>query len=112
MREIHNENWLVACGSPEPVIGRIIIIRSQADLSRVSKGDILITKQTDVNYIPQMLIATAIITENGGRFSHAATFCRERKIPCLTGLDGIMSVLVDGGTITIDTKTKTIIVHT
>lgn len=108
MNILHDANWRVGCHAAEPIVGRVVLVRSQADLSRVNKGDIIIAQQTDVNYTPQMLISAAIVTEDGGRYSHAATFSRENNIPCLIGVIEIMSVLTTGNVISIDTRAKTI----
>ncbi|HEX6258913.1 MAG TPA: PEP-utilizing enzyme [Candidatus Saccharimonadales bacterium] len=104
------ETWRVGCHAAEPVTGRVAIVRSQADLEKVQQGDILVALQTDVNYTPQMLDAAAVITVEGGRFSHAATFSRENAIPCLIGVVGILDELHDDDTIVVDTQAKTITV--
>lgn len=107
---LDGQSWRVGCHATEPVTGRVAIVQSQADLDKVRKGDILVAPQTDVNYTPQMLNAAAVITMEGGRFSHAATFSRENSIPCLTGVVGIMDELNDGDIITVDTHAKIITV--
>ena len=109
-RILDGQSWRVGCHATEPVTGRVAVVRSQADLDKVGEGDILVAQQTDVNYTPQMLHAAAVITVEGGRYSHAATFSRENGIPCLIGVVGIMDELNDGGTITVDTHAKTITV--
>ena len=109
-RVLDGPSWRVGCHAAEPVTGLVAIVRSQGDLDKVSKGDILVAQQTDVNYTPQMLDAAAVITVEGGRYSHAATFSRENGIPCLIGVVGIMDELNDGDMITIDTHAKTITV--
>lgn len=107
---LDGQSWRVGCHASEPVTGRVAIVRSQVDLDNVGRGDILIAQQTDVNYTPQMLNAAAVITVEGGRYSHAATFSRENGIPCLIGVVGILDELNDGDTITVDTHAKTITV--
>ncbi len=108
MKVLNCETSRVACHSVGMISGRVVIVRGHIDLKNVHSGDIIVAKQTDVNYAPQMLIALAIITEEGGRFSHAATFARENHIPCLVGCDGVMSNLENGDFITIDTHNKLI----
>lgn len=105
---LNGKYWRVGCHAAEPVTGRVAIVRSQADLNKVSRGDILIAQQTDVNYTPQMLYASAIITVDGSRYAHAATFSRENAVPCLLGAVGIMEELKDGDIISIDTQARTI----
>lgn len=111
MRELTGDSWRVGCHAQTPVTGKVTIVRSEADLHKVSQGDILVANQTDVNYTPQMLIASAVVTVEGGRYSHAATFSRENGIPCLVGVTRIMDEVKDGDTVTVDTHSKTISVH-
>lgn len=108
MKILNKQSCRVGCHSNVLVVGHVVIVKSQIDLKKLNKGDILIAKQTDVNYTPYMLGASAVITEDGGRYSHAATFSRENNIPCLIGMGGIMEELHDGELISIDTKNKTI----
>lgn len=111
MKELTGETWRVGCHAETPITGRVITVQSEADLHKVCDGDVIVANQTDVNYTPQMLIASAVITVEGGRYSHAATFSRENKIPCLIGVTGIMNELKDGDVIIIDTRLKTITVQ-
>lgn len=99
-------SWRVACHGTAS--GKAVIIHSEADLVNFEQGDILIAKQTDMNYTPQMLIASAVITEDGGRYSHAAIFSRENNIPCIVGVTGIMSQISTGDTVLINTQSKEI----
>jgi len=109
-RTLNSENWRVGCHAKKQVTGRVAIVRSQADLHKVGRGDILVAQQTDVNYTPQMMGAAAVITVEGSRYSHAATFSRENAIPCLIGVSGIMDELADGDIICVNTRDKTIVV--
>ena len=106
MKMLTENTWRVACHGRAS--GRAIVIRSQADLKKVRHGDIMIAVQTDMNYAPQMLLAGAIITEEGGRYSHAAIFSRENNIPCLVCVQGIMSEIKDNDNVVVDTTAKTI----
>ena len=108
MKVLNCETSRVACHSTGMISGRVVIVRGHLDLKNVHTGDIIVAKQTDVNYTPQMLIASAIITEEGGRFSHAATIARENHIPCLVGCVGVMAKLTNGDVVTIDTHNKLI----
>lgn len=64
-------------------VGRPIVVETEADLERVRDGDVLVAAQTDIAYVPAMYRASAIITESGGRFSHAAVWARENEKPTL-----------------------------
>jgi phosphoenolpyruvate synthase/pyruvate phosphate dikinase len=64
-------------------IGRSVVVDTETDLASVRVGDVLVAAQTDIAYVPAMLRASAIITETGGRFSHAAVWARENNKPTL-----------------------------
>ena len=108
MKPISGENWRVGCHADEPVTGPVAIVTSATDLYKVKKGDVMVANQTDVNYTPQMLDSVAIITAEGGRYSHAATFSRENNLPCIIGASGIMDELCDGQIVSVDTHAKTV----
>lgn len=112
MKVLTGQSWRIGCHASEAVIGRAVIVRTHADLSKVNKGDVLVALQTDVNYTPQMIEAAAVITEDGGRYSHAVTFSRENNIPCIIGTIGILNELTDGDMICVDTYKKTISIIT
>jgi len=111
MKKLTGETWRVGCHAETPITGRVVIVQSEADLHKVRDGDVIVANQTDVNYTPQMLIASAIVTVEGGRYSHAATFSRENKIPCLIGITGIMNELKDCDIVVVNTRSKTITVQ-
>lgn len=77
------------------------------DVSRINEfkpGEILVTRTTDPNWEPIMKIAGALITETGGRTSHAAIVCRELGITAVVGASGALSALATGECITVDTS--------
>lgn len=108
MKTLTGNTWRVACHGS--VSGRAVIIRSQTDLQKVRNGDVIIATQTDMNYTPQMLLSVAILTEDGGRYSHAAIFSRENNIPCMVGVEGIMQNVKDDDILIVDTSAKSIMV--
>ncbi len=68
-------------------VGRPVVIEHETDLDNVLEGDILISAQTDIAYVPAMHRASAVVTETGGRFSHAAVWARENQKPTLLQVD-------------------------
>ncbi|MBI2120397.1 MAG: phosphoenolpyruvate synthase [Parcubacteria group bacterium] len=84
------------------VTGKARIILSTAKLTEFKEGEILITKITDPDWEPIMKIAKAIVTEKGGRTSHAAIVSRELGIPAVVGAEGIISKIKTGDIITVD----------
>ena len=55
------------------------------DIATFKKGEVLVTDMTDPDWEPIMKIASAIITNRGGRTCHAAIISRELGIPCVIG---------------------------
>jgi pyruvate,water dikinase len=65
----------------------------------------LVAPQTNPDYVPAMKKAAAIITERGGRTSHAAIVSRELGIPAVVGADGAMQLLQNEEIVTINGHT-------
>jgi len=61
------------------------IIKDVKDISKFKKGQVLVTDMTDPDWEPIMKIASAIVTNRGGRTCHAAIISRELGIPCVVG---------------------------
>ncbi|UAY55669.1 phosphoenolpyruvate synthase [Arachidicoccus terrestris] len=64
------------------------------------KGDVLVTDMTDPDWEPIMKIASAIITNKGGRTCHAAIVAREMGVPAIVGCGNATDLLVAGQEIT------------
>lgn len=84
--------------------GKARIILSTKKLDEFEEGEILITEITDPDWEPIMKKASAIVTEKGGRTSHAAIVSRELGIPAIVGAQGALSKIKTGDVITIDTS--------
>ncbi len=69
---------------------------------KMTEGAILVTKQTEREYVPAMRKAAAVICEEGGLTSHAAIVALELQIPCIVSAAGALSVLDEGMTVTVD----------
>jgi len=82
--------------------GKVHIIREAKQMSTFKEGEILVTEITDPDWEPIMKIASAIITEKGGRTSHAAIVSRELGVPCIVGTGKATKVLKNGQMVTID----------
>ena len=66
------------------------------------KGEVLVTDMTDPDWEPIMKIASAIVTNRGGRTCHAAIVSRELGIPCIVGTGGATTRLNQGEEVTVD----------
>jgi len=88
--------------SPGIASGIVKIILSMKDLSKIKKGDVLVTTMTNPDMVVTMQKAAAIITDEGGVTAHAAIVSREMGIPAVVGTENSTSVLEDGQEVTVD----------
>jgi pyruvate,water dikinase len=82
--------------------GEVCLIETAADIARFVDGAILVTSITDPDWVPIMKRAAAIITDHGGRTSHAAIVSRELGLPAIVGTGEATHVLHDGQLVTVN----------
>jgi pyruvate,water dikinase len=82
--------------------GNAKVAQNIADITAFKEGDILVTSMTDPDWVPIMKKAAAIITDRGGRTSHAAIVSRELGIPAIVGSERATALIADGTSITVD----------
>ena len=83
------------------VAGQVCVIESAADIGKFVDGSILVTGTTDPDWVPIMKRAAAIVTDHGGRTSHAAIVSRELGLPAVVGCGTATHVLHDMQEITV-----------
>ncbi|WP_425053349.1 phosphoenolpyruvate synthase [Psychromarinibacter sp. S121] len=81
--------------------GRVCLIEDIADADRFVDGGILVTGTTDPDWLPVTKRASAIITDHGGRTSHAAIVSRELGLPAIVGAGTATHFLHDEQEITV-----------
>lgn len=81
--------------------GKAQIIKSVSNISEFEDNAILVTGMTDPDWVPIMKRASGIITDHGGRTSHAAIVSRELGIPAIVGTGNATEVLKNGQQITL-----------
>ncbi len=91
--------------SPGMASGPVQILYSPKDLGKVHPGDVLVAQMTNPDFVPAMKKAVAIVTERGGRTSHAAIVSRELGIPAVVGTTNAMKSLKDNQVITVNGTT-------
>jgi len=87
--------------------GKVKVIKDTKDIGKFEKDDVLVTDMTDPDWEPIMKIASAIITDQGGRTSHAAIVSRELGIPAVIGTSNATRVLRTGEEVTVDCTSET-----
>lgn len=86
------------------VEGRIVVVDDPAD-AVVEEGDILVTHSTDPSWAAIMFLASGLVTDIGGLFSHAAIVARELGVPCIVNTGNSTQVLRTGDRARIDGST-------
>jgi pyruvate,water dikinase len=81
--------------------GKAQIIKDASEIDRFKDGSILVTGMTDPDWEPIMKRSAGIITDHGGRTSHAAIVSRELGIPAVVGTEEATKTLKDGQEITL-----------
>lgn len=105
------ETYLLEKKGPVIVTGRSIgekiasvkarIISDPSQLSSFQEGEVLISNTTTPNWEPVMKKAVAVVTNLGGRTSHAAIVSREFGIPAVVGADGSTEKIKTGQKVTV-----------
>ncbi|KVH78663.1 phosphoenolpyruvate synthase [Burkholderia ubonensis] len=81
--------------------GSVCVIDSPRDSARFVDGAILVTQTTDPDWVPIMRRAAAIVTDHGGRTSHAAIVSRELGLPAIVGTGDATRMLHDQQEVTV-----------
>lgn len=101
--EVRGNQLLTGIGaSPGIASGRAKIIFGKGDITRIEKGDVIVTAMTSPDLVPAMSKSAAIVTDLGGRTCHAAIVSREMGIPAIVGTKDASKILSDGQEITVD----------
>lgn len=82
--------------------GAINIIQDSSRISEFVPDEVLVTDMTNPDWESIMKVASAIITNKGGRTCHAAIVSREIGIPCVIGTGHATNVLQNGQKVTVD----------
>jgi pyruvate,water dikinase len=81
--------------------GEACVIESAEHMGQFEEDAILVTGMTDPDWVPMMKQASGIVTDHGGRTSHAAIVSRELGIPAIVGTENATDTLETGQEITI-----------
>nr|WP_263819141.1 phosphoenolpyruvate synthase [Salinibacter sp.] len=81
--------------------GEVQLIHSADEIENFEEGGILVTDMTDPDWGPILKKAAGIVTNHGGRTSHAAIVSRELGIPAVIGTGNATETLTDGQEVTL-----------
>ncbi|MEF8795343.1 MAG: phosphoenolpyruvate synthase [Salinivenus sp.] len=81
--------------------GEVCLIHSADEIDQFREGAILVTEMTDPDWGPILKKAAGIVTDHGGRTSHAAIVSRELGIPAVIGTGTATEALTDGQEVTL-----------
>ena len=81
--------------------GKICKITDASRLDQFEAGDVLLAETTSPDWEPVMKIASAIVTNSGGRTCHAAIVSRELGIPAIVGAKNASEILEEGQEVTV-----------
>ena len=90
-----------AIGS-QAAAGPVCVIEGAKDIGRFVDGSVLVTGVTDPDWVPIMKRAAAIVTDHGGRTSHAAIVSRELGVPAIVGCGDATARLANGQEVTVN----------
>ncbi|KAK1244103.1 hypothetical protein MKX08_002241 [Trichoderma sp. CBMAI-0020] len=102
--KVSNKGRVLATGlsvGEAALSGRICFVPSLDDMDHFIDNSILVTEATDPDWVPIMKRAAAIITDHGGRTSHAAIVSRELGLPAVVGTGNATYVLHSGQDVTV-----------
>ena len=77
------------------------VLRDPSEIETFRQGEVLVTEITDPDWEPIMKAASAIVTERGGRTSHAAIVARELGIAAVVGAQGATRAVKTGEPVTV-----------
>lgn len=77
------------------------VLQSPAESNKLKPGEIVVTDITSPDWDPVLKNAGAIITNKGGRTSHASIVARELGVPAIVGCGNAMEKITDGEMITV-----------
>lgn len=90
------------CACQGIVKGKAKLIFTNEDISKVNKGDIIVSPMTRPDFMIAIEKAAGIVTDEGGITCHAAIVSREFQIPCVVGTSYATQIFKDGDIIEID----------
>jgi pyruvate,water dikinase len=90
------------------VTGTARVLLSLDDAARLGAGEIIVCPATAPSWTPLFALASAVVTDHGGRLSHTAIVAREYGLPAVVGTKVGTQVIRDGQTVPVDGTAGTV----
>lgn len=90
------------CVSPGNVESRARVVKGTEGMGTIQPGEILVLTDSHPMYAIDVMNASALVCENGGKLSHICIVAMEMGIPCITQAHGATSLISNGQRISID----------
>ncbi len=81
--------------------GRACVLKSPKQAGRIRAGDVLVTDYTNPDWDPVLKKAAAIVTNKGGRTSHASIVARELGAAAVVGTGNATTAIRHGSEVTV-----------
>ena len=95
-------------GAAGVVTGTVRVIDDVSRIDELQKGEILVTRATNIGWTVAFHKVSAIVTDIGAPLSHAAIVAREFGIPAVVGCNNATTVLKTGDIVTVDGENGTV----
>jgi pyruvate,water dikinase len=89
-----------ACGGRATAPAAVLADVSESHL--LTRGDVLVTRQTDPGWGPVFCLISGLVIERGGMLSHGAILAREFGLPCIVGVKDATRRIPHGARVTVD----------
>ncbi len=90
--------------------GKVRVVKSIQDFSKVKNGDVLVIPFSEVSWSPLFARAGAVVAESGGLLSHSSIVAREYDIPAVVSVEGATR-LPDETLVTVDGHKGEVLIH-
>lgn len=101
--EVKNAKVITGTSVNDGIVkGKVKIIKTVQDLSKINTGDILVADMTSPDYVTAFNKVAAFVTDEGGLTCHAAIVSKEFNVPCIVGTQFATQILKDNTLIEVD----------
>lgn len=84
-----------------PSVSRGVYV-GREEFGRIEPGDVLVTNSTTTAFNVVLPLLGALVTDQGGLLSHAATVAREYGLPAVVGTTDATRIVPDGARVRVD----------